>query len=819
MAERDGPRTVVRPLPGAGGPARSDLFAELAGPLLALAAEAARDPRPDPAAIAGEARRRAEAFEATALRRGVPRDAVGEARDALLAVLEARACGNPALAPAAWTRARRKALPGVPEPDARELGRRRAAAEAAGPARRDLARFLRHCEEAVAAAPRARESPGLRWGLVVPLAVVLGLAAWAGFAEWRFSARLLAALPSETDVLATAGADPAAAARELDALRAAVEDVALRSRGSPLGLAPHLGRFSPGALAERRYAAAADALLPAPLGAALATALATEGGSLSLYDTLRTLAILQGDAPWQPAFVAGWVEDRAADDPTLGAFAVHAAALSGPPAALMAQDPELLGQARDIAAEGNPADFAFLELARDERARALPGWSPAQVADLGASLVRRSGRPLSAEIPGLATAAGWAFASGGGARDAIDRAAGLRARIVGGPAPAPVSEEAVLDVLQAHTLEVWTAELADLRVRPFTDRPSSLLVSGTLGRRDSPLVALFRAVWHEVGGGDPARSYAEQLKVATTFGPINDYVEQGRMEEIRQIFAGLNAALQLDSDAALSRRRLMDVQHRAASVATLNQAPRLVVQTIEDVLAQTTASRDDRSRPRAALAWQRDLAAACRAALTDRYPFAADGADADLAAVSAFLGPGGALARFYTGELASILDTSAAPWTWKPEARLAGFLPESAAFFERAVAVGDALFPAGGSVDMTLAALAQRGVATVSLGGETAPIQATGEASALVWPGPSPDRGFAIAFAGGGAGARQDWAGPWGLLRFLDALHLRARDDGRRFLIDVRLTGTRAYLELAFARPSNPVAARALMAGLTCPVL
>ena len=238
MAERDGPRTVVRPPPGAGGPARSDLFAELAGPLLALAAEAARDPRPDPAAIAAEARRRAEAFEAMALRRGVPRDTVGEARDALLAVLEARARGNPALAPAAWTRARRKALPGVPEPDARELGRHRAAAEAAGPARHDLARFLRHCEEAVAAAPRARESPGLRWGLVVPLAVVLGLAAWAGFAEWRFSARLLAALPSETDVLATAGADPAAAARELDTLRAAVEDVALRSRGSPLGLAP-----------------------------------------------------------------------------------------------------------------------------------------------------------------------------------------------------------------------------------------------------------------------------------------------------------------------------------------------------------------------------------------------------------------------------------------------------------------------------------------------------------------------------------------------------------------------------------------------------
>ena len=140
----------------------------------------------------------------------------------------------------------------------------------------------------------------------------------------------------------------------------------------------------------------------------------------------------------------------------------------------------------------------------------------------------------------------------------------------------------------------------------------------------------------------------------------------------------------------------MDVQHRAASIATLNQAPRLVVQIIEDVLAQTTASRDGGGQPRAALAWQRDLAAACRAALTGRYPFAADGADADLAAVAAFLGPGGAVARFFACDLAPLIDTTTAPWSWKPEARLSGFAPDSAAFFGRAAAVGDALFPAGG---------------------------------------------------------------------------------------------------------------------------
>ncbi|MFO1209136.1 MAG: ImcF-related family protein [Amaricoccus sp.] len=816
MRDREVPRTVIRP-PGPPRSARDDILAGLAAPLLALSAEAARDPRPDPAALAAEARRRTEAFETAALKAGVPRDAVGEARDAVLAVLEARARANPALSSKAWARARRKALPGVPDPDADDLRRRRAAAEAAGPTRRELARFLRHCEEAVAAAPPAREPSGLRWGLIAPLAVVVALAGWAGFAEWRFSEGLLAGFPA-TDP--AAASDPAAAARSLDAMKAAVEDISLKSAGSPLGLAPHLGRFAPGAVAQQRYVAAVDALLPSILATALDFALANEGGSLQLYDTLRTRAILDGTAPWQPGFVAGWVEDRKGADATLGALAPHAAALSGPPRGFPTPDAEhleLLGQARGIAADGDPAAFAFLELARDDAARALPGWSPSILPDLDAVLVRHSGNPLSQAIPGLYTAAGWRWAAGGGARAAIDRAASLRARVLGTTAPAEVTEGDLLAVLQDRTIAAWNDELADLRVRPFIDQKTSLLVSGILGA-DSPLDPLFRDVWHQAGGDDRSRGYVEQTKVTTSFGPMFQFVDQGGMAEIEQVFAGLNVALAaVGSDAEVSHRRLMDVRHRATSIATLNQAPRLVVQIVEDVLAQSTAAREGGGQPQASLTWQRELSAACRAALTGRYPFAADGPDADLAAVAAFLGPNGTVAHFLASDLAPLIDTTTDPWTWKPEARLSGFDPDSAVFLDRAAVVGDALFPPDGQTALTLSALAQRGTATVTLGGVQVPIEASGAPSTLSWPGPSPDQGLAIAFTGAGPGAEQAWRGPWGLLRFLGSLHLRARDDGRRFLVDVRLADTRAYLDLAFARPSNPAAARAAMTNLACP--
>ena len=130
--------------------------------------------------------------------------------------------------------------------------------------------------------------------------------------------------------------------------------------------------------------------------------------------------------------------------------------------------------------------------------------------------------------------------------------------------------------------------------------------------------------------------------------------------------------------------------------------------------------------------------------------------------------------------------------------------------------MGQALFPPEG-VGLTLTALAQRGVATVSLGGVQARVETSGEPAALVWPGPDPGRGLGIAFASEGASEARSWEGPWGLLRFLDGLRLRARDEGGSATFSTCGSKTRAYLELAFASPVNPAAARPLLAGLACP--
>jgi type VI protein secretion system component VasK len=818
-----GPKTVVRPPPRpvpAGG--ASGVLAGLARPLLELSRAATRVPEAEAPRLAAEARRAVEAFEREGRRAGLPAADVIEARNALVALLRVRGLGNPALPPDAWTRALDAALPLGAAVQPETLARQAEAAKRAGPARRELARFLAHCYEAVEAARPAEErrahGTGRGWVALALALVALALAGWAGWAEWQYRERLLASLPEAGPGAATASLE--ARDRALDAMASAAAAVAADAPDSPLGLVARLPFADPAREARRRYAALADALIPGPLAEALALSLATEGDPDALYDTLRAWLILGGETDWQPGFLAGWIAARPTLGPDLLALAPHVAVLSGPvPDTLAgALDAETLAQARSFAAEGTSAARAYLELERSDPARALAPWSPAtELPQLAPVLIRRSGLPLTEGIPGLFTRAGWTLASDGGAAAAAARADAESARLFGSGATADPAE--VLDRLQDRTLDVWSAYLADLRIRPFADQPGAVLVSGLLAVRDSPLAALVRAVWRETGGEDRSRSHANQLAVAASFGPAIQFVETGGMAEISQLFAALNVALAaLDADADLGLERLMDVQARAVSIATLNQAPVLVVQIIEDVLAQSTASTEGRFQTRWAALWRSRIAPACTARIDGRFPFA-EGPDADLAAVADLLAPGGAIPSFFAEMLAPVMDTSESPWRWKPEGRMSGLTPESAAFFERVHVLGGALFPEAAVADtgLTFTALAQRGAATVSLGGARAPVTVSGDPVELNWPGPDPAQGFEIAFETGTGVERQAEPGPWGLLRFLDGLRLRPREDGRRYLIDARLGTTRAYLQLDFERAANPVTARPLMRGLACP--
>ena len=431
---------------------------------------------------------------------------------------------------------------------------------------------------------------------------------------------------------------------------------------------------------------------------------------------------------------------------------------------------------------------------------------------------RQSGAPADAPIPGLFTRDGWAWARDVGAQAAVERTRAVSPPLLGDGLPRREdAAERVMDRLQAETLARWRDYLADLRVRPFADRETSLLVSGALARRGSPLTGLMEEVWVQVGGADDRRRHDQQLRIAAAFGSMKRYGDGGGMEEIAGLFGALNVALRAADDGAV-RHRLMSVQDRARSIAAMRQAPEVVVRIVEDVLAQTSGAQPRSEGDPLLARWRSEVVPACRAAVSGRYPFA-EGPDADPGAVEALLAPGGVLDRFVQEEALPHLDTDERPWRWLPEARFEGLDPDGAAFLERAHAVSAALFGPDGRLgaELTLTALAERGSVEIVLGGRAAPIRTQAAPATLAWPGPDPQGGVEVRFRAGAEAASLSEPGPWGLLRLLDRVRLRARDEGRRFLVDLRTEAGRVFVEVSFAQAANPVAARPLLGGFDCP--
>jgi type VI protein secretion system component VasK len=217
-------------------------------------------------------------------------------------------------------------------------------------------------------------------------------------------------------------------------------------------------------------------------------------------------------------------------------------------------------------------------------------------------------------------------------------------------------------------------------------------------------------------------------------------------------------------------------------------------------------------------AWQRQVYSPCQQVIDGQYPIA-DGPDAGPGDVAGLLAPDGTIMRFFSANLEPYIDQSASPWRWKPEARFQGLTPESAAFFERAVTLSQALFDEAGRMQMelSLAALAERGTTTFALGGTGVPVRANGAPAVLAWPGPEPNKGVQVSFREAVSGAHIDVPGHWGLHRMLDGLRLRFRDDGARVLVDLRTEEGRVFVEMGLGAPLNPLSARSAIRGFSCP--
>ncbi len=817
------PRTV---LPARGGSV-PDPYDRAAAPVLAWADDLGTTGRRDPRDLLNEAVARLDVFSDALRRAGVRPAAIPPARYALALILDQKARANRRIDIKTWSAGAHRLLFDGRDISPATIREFVAKARAAGREFDPVRLFLERCIERLDGGRRRFDrSTGSNWtGIVVVLIAgfCLAVLGWVGWVEWRFHRDLSRVFAAESLAIGLdrTGEIPDLAAR-LDRLKAAADQVTERAGTAPVRLFAAPAGFDAGQRAEAAYADAIQRHLPPLIARSIDSAIATEGEATALYDDLRAWSILSDTTGWSAAYLAGWVSDRAGAGLGLDGIAGHAIRLMPVSDALPQPDAELMAQARTFAAEAEEADRAYLELRRSEGVAAIADWQADDaVAGLSDVLQRRSGRPMEEPLPGIYTAAGWNYARDVGAGTAVQAAREEAARIFTTPPPRRNdTPDRVMELLQRDTVGQWRAYLADLRVRPFSDPDAAVRISGRLALASSPLENLLRAIWEEAGGLDRRRPHAQQIAIATEFAPMIQYVEQGRMREIAELFAGLNVALgAMDRDEETGLQRLMSIHDRATSIAALRQAPLVVVGIVEDVLAQSSAAHADLLTNPLTRAWQSEVLSNCLAATEGRYPFAEATADADADTVARLLAPGGAIDRYVQARAAPYLDMTTSPWRWKPEARFSGLTPESAAFFQRAQAISSAFFGSDGSFGarLTLSALAERGKAFITVGGAGGAVETTADSLQIGWPGPEAERGVEVSFQTNDGAARMTEPGPWGLLRLLGPLRLREREDGRRVLIDLRSGGARLFLEIELDRADNPLSRRSLLNGFVCP--
>jgi type VI secretion system protein ImpL len=185
----------------------------------------------------------------------------------------------------------------------------------------------------------------------------------------------------------------------------------------------------------------------------------------------------------------------------------------------------------------------------------------------------------------------------------------------------------------------------------------------------------------------------------------------------------------------------------------------------------------------------------CQQIVTNRYPFAR-GSDREvpLGDFGRLFGPNGVMDRFFTQNLAPLVDQSKQVWTWRQDSRLArGLSTATLREFQRAAEIRDAFFPTGGVMPSVLL-----NVTPITMGGDTgttAVLEINGQnvggqqgVNAPVnvqWPGAGVGRTAITLMQGGGGffgGAPQPVAafersGAWSLYRMLDAGSTLVRGD------------------------------------------
>lgn len=481
-----------------------------------------------------------------------------------------------------------------------------------------------------------------------------------------------------------------------------------------------------------------------------------------LLEALKIYLMLGGQAPADGDLVGGWFAlDLQNNEPALAeAMAPHLAALVADLPAIEARptlDASLLERAKAAVAKIPLAKRAWEDLLASDAVRELPPWTITENAgpNATATLVRRSGRPLGAPIPGIFTHAGFyevflpILPEAAQAALAENWVLGQTQRPETNPAQVARLQADLIQLYEDDAIAAWEGVLRDVTLAPMGSLDQAVDATKALSGPNSPLKLLTQSIVAETSlaqppasgatdagdAADPAKMEQSAGKAlgklgsklgklskllgtraeatpAGNDGPPPGTAVEAHFQYLRDLVQGVDGAPPKLDDAIAALGTLNGKLNEAAispnpgeafarmgptGAAQLakvaGQMPEPLNQMLAGVAQKAGAISATGIRQQLNAVWQADVAPFCAQALNGRFPFTpSSDSDAALDDVQRLFATGGLIDGFVTERLATLVDTSRRPWRPNPGIGLAS---GSLAQLERARRIGRSLFGGG----------------------------------------------------------------------------------------------------------------------------
>ncbi len=573
-----------------------------------------------------------------------------------------------------------------------------------------------------------------------------------------------------------------------------------------------------------------------------------------------------------------------AAQPLRDSLDAHLAALLDMPLPKVPLDGALVDEARRIIAHVPLAERVYATIRRSPAAQAVPAWNPADAAGAAGQrlFLRASGKPITDPIPGFFTVAGFhdvllpMLPAATKAVAGESWVLGRQAEIDPGSPQVASLERDVVALYVADYESQWDALLGDLEIAPMRTPEAAVQDLYLLSSPRSPMKDLLAGIARQVtlskpptpAAGPPAAVQAA-VKAANAASPAAGGAAArvqallGRAEPqappegaaVEEHYAALRNFVgdgtgPAPIDAVL--KLLGELQQQLAQVATATPgaAPVIAAGADPSGLLRAEASRDPPpvsrwldqlsgganairgggAREQAAGAYNGPSGpgSLCRKAVDNRYPFFPGSAnDIPLEDFARLFAPGGLIDAYFNTQIRPFVDTSGATWKAKPVQGVAPPVSAAAlAQFQRAAAIRDSFFPAGGmqpSVRFAITPVSLNGARQVTLElGDHSITYANGppRPTEITWPGPTGMSTARLVFdaPAGSGGAVVQATGPWAVFRLFDQGGLRREGSAERYRLTFSTGGGEAVFDIRAASVLTPLSPGMLRA-FRCPGL